>query len=94
MANRSAQKPERRLIVNADDFGLTPGVNRAILELNAAGVLTSATLMATGAEFRSAAHAAFIQPSLSIGCHVVLVDGTPVLHASEIPSRSSSPKRS
>jgi predicted glycoside hydrolase/deacetylase ChbG (UPF0249 family) len=86
VANPSAQERQRRLIVNADDFGLTPGVNRAILELNAAGVLTSATLMATGAEFRSAAHAAFIQPSLSIGCHVVLVDGTPVLHASEIPS--------
>ncbi|HET7103418.1 MAG TPA: ChbG/HpnK family deacetylase, partial [Terracidiphilus sp.] len=36
----------RRLIVNADDFGLTSGVNRAIVELHAAGVLTSATLMA------------------------------------------------
>jgi predicted glycoside hydrolase/deacetylase ChbG (UPF0249 family) len=86
VGHHSAQKQQRRLIVNADDFGLTPGVNRAILELNAAGVLTSASLMATGGEFRSAAHAAFIQPSLGIGCHVVLVDGTSVLHASEIPS--------
>ncbi|MGZ4842208.1 MAG: ChbG/HpnK family deacetylase, partial [Candidatus Angelobacter sp.] len=36
----------RRLIVNADDFGLTAGVNRAIAEGNRAGVVTSATLMA------------------------------------------------
>ncbi len=82
-------RQQRRLIVNADDFGLTPGVNRAILELNAAGVLTSATLMATGAAFRSAIHAAFVQPSLGVGCHVVLVDGAPVLHSSEIPSLAS-----
>ncbi|MGI8772562.1 MAG: ChbG/HpnK family deacetylase [Acidobacteriaceae bacterium] len=80
------EQQQRRLIVNADDFGLTSGVNRAILELNAAGVLTSATLMASGAAFRSAAHAAFVQPSLGVGCHIVLVDGAPVLHASEIPS--------
>ena len=36
-----------RLILNADDFGLTAGVNRAIIELHRAGVLTSATLMAS-----------------------------------------------
>ena len=82
----TARSTKRRLIVNADDFGLAPGVNEAILELQAAGALTSATLMATGAEFRSAAHAAFIQPTLGVGCHVVLVDGTPALHAVEIPS--------
>ena len=38
-----------RLIVNADDFGLTSGVNRAIVELHQAGVLTSTTLMARAA---------------------------------------------
>jgi predicted glycoside hydrolase/deacetylase ChbG (UPF0249 family) len=76
----------RRLIVNADDFGLTPGINQAVLELHSAGVLTSATLMAAAPAFRAAAHAAFVQPSLSIGCHIVLVDGSPVLHPSEIPT--------
>jgi predicted glycoside hydrolase/deacetylase ChbG (UPF0249 family) len=75
-----------RLIVNADDFGLTNGVNEAILELNAAGALTSATLMATGQSFRSAVHAAFAQTTLDVGCHVVLVDGTPVLPHTQIPS--------
>ena len=44
----------RQLIINADDFGLTPGVNRAIAELHQASALTSATLMATGAAFDDA----------------------------------------
>jgi predicted glycoside hydrolase/deacetylase ChbG (UPF0249 family) len=83
----SADAPAaRRLILNADDFGLTPGINQAILELHSAGVLTSATLMAAAPAFRSAAHAAFVEPSLSVGCHIVLVDGSPVLHPSEIPT--------
>ncbi len=76
----------RRLIINADDFGLTDGVNRAVLELNAAGALTSATLMATGKAFRTAVHAAFVQTALDIGCHIVLVDGSPVLPHTQIPT--------
>jgi chitin disaccharide deacetylase len=80
------QPADRRLIINADDFGLTEGVNRAILELNAADVLPSATLMATGLSFRDAVHAAFQQTSLGVGCHVVLVDGQPELHPAELPT--------
>jgi predicted glycoside hydrolase/deacetylase ChbG (UPF0249 family) len=76
----------KRLIVNADDFGLTAGVNRAILELHAAGALSSATLMASAAEFRAAALAGPKPRTLGIGCHVVLVDGKPLLPASEIPT--------
>jgi hopanoid biosynthesis associated protein HpnK len=68
----------RRLIVNADDFGLTVGVNRAIVETNTDGVVSSATLMANGGAFDDAVTAARSAPSLSVGCHVVLVDGTPV----------------
>jgi hopanoid biosynthesis associated protein HpnK len=68
-----------RLIVNADDFGLTSGVNRAILELHRAGVLTSATLMARAAATEEAVEMAKATPSLGVGCHVVLVDGEPVL---------------
>ncbi|HEX6772057.1 MAG TPA: ChbG/HpnK family deacetylase, partial [Acidobacteriaceae bacterium] len=80
------QPAERRLIINADDFGLAGGVNQAILELNAANVLPSATLMATGAAFRDAVHAAFQQASLGVGCHVVLVDGRPQSHPSQLPT--------
>ena len=68
----------RKLIVNADDFGLTAGVNRAIVETHTAGVVSSTTLMANGAQFDDAVSLARSTPSLSVGCHVVLVDGTPV----------------
>lgn len=66
-----------RLIINADDFGLTPGINRSILELHNAGVLTSATLMATGPAFDDAIAIAIANPTLGVGCHVVLTDGVP-----------------
>ena len=68
----------RKLIVNADDLGLTAGVNRAIIETHIGGVVSSATLMANGAAFDDAVTAARSAPNLSVGCHVVLVDGTPV----------------
>ncbi len=70
----------KRLIINADDFGLAPGVNRAIVELQQAGALSSTTLMATAAYFSAAVYLAFAQPALAVGCHVVLVDGSPCLH--------------
>ena len=68
----------RRLIINADDFGLTSGVNRAIIEAHQRGVVTSTTLMANSAAFADAAQLAHINPKLSVGCHVVLVDGLAV----------------
>ena len=68
----------RHLIVNADDFGLTAGVNRAIAETHSTGVVSSTTLMANGAAFEDAVATARSAPNLSVGCHVVLVDGKPV----------------
>ncbi len=76
----------RRLIINADDFGLTAGVNRAILEAHQHGVLTSATLMAGGRAFREAVQLAQQAPQLNVGCHVVLVDGEPVLPPEQVPT--------
>jgi predicted glycoside hydrolase/deacetylase ChbG (UPF0249 family) len=75
-----------RLIVNADDFGLTAGVNRAILELHRAGVLTSATLMARAASTDAAVDIARATPTLGVGCHVVLVDGEPASRDAHLPS--------
>jgi hopanoid biosynthesis associated protein HpnK len=74
------------LIVNADDFGLTSGVNRAIIELHSAGVLTSTSLMARGNATDEAIDLARSSPTLGVGCHVVLVDGEPVLRPDQIPS--------
>jgi predicted glycoside hydrolase/deacetylase ChbG (UPF0249 family) len=66
------------LIVNADDFGLTQGVNRAIVEAHSHGIVTSSTLMANGRAFDDAVQRATSATRLSVGCHVVLVDGLPV----------------
>lgn len=68
-----------KLIINADDFGLTTGVNRAIGELHTAGALTCATLMACAAATEEAVRMALATPMLGVGCHVVLVDGEPLL---------------
>ena len=76
----------RRLIVNADDFALTTGVNRAIVEAHNAGIVTSASMMANGVALESAVQLGRANPRLGVGCHVVLVDGNPVLPAEDVAS--------
>lgn len=87
----------RQLIINADDLGLTNGVNRAIVESHNGGVVTSCTLMANGAAFDDAIQLLGSAPGLSVGCHVVLVDGTPILPPDEISTllagRSGQPEK-
>ena len=75
-----------RLILNADDFGQAAGINRAIGELFRAGVLSSATLMAGGAAFDGAVDIARDSPGLGVGCHLVFVNGKPILPAELVPS--------
>jgi predicted glycoside hydrolase/deacetylase ChbG (UPF0249 family) len=79
----------RRLILNADDFGLTPGVNRSILELAQAGALTSTTLMATGGAFSEAVAESAVVATLGVGCHVVLADGHCAAAPEAIPTLAS-----
>lgn len=79
----------RRLIVNADDFGFTAGINRAIVEAHIQGIVTSATLMANGRAFEDAVCLAKTVPRLSVGCHVVLIDGEPTLDPERLPSITS-----
>ncbi len=74
----------RRLIVNADDFGLTSGVNRAIFEAHQHGIVTSTTVMANSRAFAGATELA--HSNLSVGCHIVLMDGEPVLPADRVPT--------
>lgn len=76
----------RRLIINADDFGLTPGVNRAIIESHQHGIVTSSTMMANSAAFDDAVTLAKSADGLSVGCHVVIVDGSPLAPLKEVPS--------
>ncbi len=111
----------KRLIVNADDFGMTAGVNRAVAEAHRRGIVTSTSLMATGVAFDDAvaslarrtvalgwpalapgsptlagdvadnwpAPAGFASVGqrgrLSVGCHVVLLEGTPLLPPEQTP---------
>jgi hopanoid biosynthesis associated protein HpnK len=74
----------RRLIINADDFGLTRGVNRAIVEGYELGIVSSATLMANGEAFDEAVSMSKARPGLGVGCHVTLVGGAPQLDASQV----------
>lgn len=61
-------------------------MNRAIVEAHTRGVVTSSTLMANGPAVAEAVALAKATPRLSTGCHVVLIDGEPVLGAEQIPS--------
>jgi chitin disaccharide deacetylase len=81
-----ASHPTRKLIINADDFGLTEGVNRSIFQLAVQGALTSTTLMAAGPAFDDAVRVAGRSSTLGVGCHVVLVDGQPVAPREQIPT--------
>lgn len=64
----------RRLIVNADDFGLSAGVNRGIIEAHERGIVTSASLMVRGAAAQAAADYARANARLSVGLHVDLAE--------------------
>lgn len=69
----------KRLIVNADDFGFTPDVNRGIVAAHRDGILTATTLMANGGAFDDAVQLARETPSLDVGCHLVLISGRSLL---------------
>jgi hopanoid biosynthesis associated protein HpnK len=76
----------RRLVVNADDLGLTVGVNNGIFDAHDHGVLTSASLFANARATGDAIARALRRPSLGVGCHLTLVDGQPTLPAARVPS--------
>ena len=82
----AARPPRRlRLIINADDFGVSEEVNESVIRGYKEGVLTSTSLMVTGAAFEQAVKLARENPGLSIGIHLVTVVGKSVLPHSEIP---------
>lgn len=67
----------KRLIVNADDFGLTSGVNRAVIECYQGRAVTSATLLVNGGAAVEAALAAADNPGMGVGLHLNLTTGPP-----------------
>ena len=64
--------PNRFLIVNADDFGRSPGVNRGVALVHEAGIVTSASLMVNRAGAEEASAYSKQHPTLSVGLHVEL----------------------
>ncbi len=75
----------RRLIVNGDDFGSSREVNEAVILAHRRGILTSTSLMVSGAAFEHAVTLAKDNPGLAVGLHLTLVDGRPVMRPLEIP---------
>jgi len=67
-----------RLIVNADDFGLCEGVNKAVEQAHTEGILTSTTIMAGMPAAGRAVELASEMPSLGVGVHLNLFDSTPI----------------
>jgi predicted glycoside hydrolase/deacetylase ChbG (UPF0249 family) len=60
---------ERALIVNADDFGASEGINSGIVEAHARGIVTSTSLMVTGTAAADAVRIAREYPALGLGLH-------------------------
>lgn len=76
----------KQLILNADDFGLTRGINEGIIRAHREGILTSATLMANGPAFDDAVERAKANPELGVGCHLVLSGGACVAPRAKVGS--------
>jgi hopanoid biosynthesis associated protein HpnK len=75
----------KKLIINADDFGLSTGANRAVIKAFREGILTSTSLMVGGKAFDEAVSLAKENPGLQVGLHLTLVQGRAVLPPREIP---------
>lgn len=83
----TAAGPQRRLVVTADDLGLTEGVNRAVRRAHLDGVVTATSLLAVGRAFDDAARMLRATPTLELGAHLALVgEDPPLLTAREIPT--------
>jgi hopanoid biosynthesis associated protein HpnK len=78
-------RQRKQLIVSGDDFGLSPGTNSGIIKAHRDGILTNASLMVNGSAFAEAVELARATPSLSVGLHLVLVQGRATSAPSDIP---------
>lgn len=76
----------RSLVVNADDLGLTVGVNDGIFDAHDRGIVTSASIFANAPATPDAIARSRSQPSLGVGVHLALVDGAPTLPPARVPT--------
>jgi len=75
----------RSLIVNADDFGRSPGVSRGILRAHLDGIVTSTSVMVNQPGVEPQVHEALQCPGLGLGLHLVFTAWRPVLPAWRVP---------
>jgi len=80
-----ASPEKRRLIVNADDFGLSRSVNEAVIRAHRDGILTSASVMVNEPACDEAVKLAKENPKLGVGLHITLLMGHSALPAGKIP---------
>lgn len=80
----SGQHPSIRLVVNADDFGISARINEGIFAAHRTGIVTSTSLMAVGRAFEQAVQLCHSAPTLDVGVHLTLVAERPLL-----PGKSS-----
>jgi predicted glycoside hydrolase/deacetylase ChbG (UPF0249 family) len=70
--------PSIRLVVNADDFGMTPVISRGIIKAHREGIVTSTSLLGNCADLPAAAALLAAAPELGVGIHLSLIGGRPV----------------
>lgn len=75
-----------RLVVNADDLGLTEAINAGIIKSFSEGILTSASVMANGRGFENACKIVRENPGLDTGIHLTLIEEKPILYCDEVRS--------
>jgi len=80
-----ASPEKRRLIVNADDFGLSASVNAAVIRAHRDGILTTASLMVNEPACAEAVQLAQANPNLGVGLHLTLLLGHSALPPEQIP---------
>jgi predicted glycoside hydrolase/deacetylase ChbG (UPF0249 family) len=80
---------QARLIINADDFGISRGVNTGIIEAAMAGVVTSASMIVNLPDFADALDRAHACPTLSLGLHLNLTAGRPLTPARSLIEQST-----
>lgn len=79
-------RPRARLIVNADDLGLHPGINAGVLRAHRDGIVTSASLSPNGAAFDDALRLVRQADTLAVGIHLTLVGEAPVAEPARLPT--------
>jgi len=84
--NSPTSSAEIRLVVNADDFGMSVAISRGILKAHREGIVTSASVLGNCADLDAARVLLSEAPGLGVGVHLALVEGDPVAAPARVPS--------